>query len=233
MQKVTFPILNLELNINKTAFTIYGINIYWYAVIIVSSLILALILLKRKDKKFGINYEDILDLSISLIPISFISARVYYVIFNLKAYQNLQSILNIKDGGLAIYGGIIGRNHYRLYILQKKKNKPIRLNWLHSTSPSIRTSNRKMGKLHKYRSLWIWNKPSMENGNTRKWRNKICTSNISLWIHSNIHNICNINQHIEKKKIHGRNNISLYNSIFRSKVFHRRTKNRQPNVRKY
>lgn len=128
MQKVTFPILNLELNINKTAFTIYGINIYWYAVIIVSSLILALILLKRKDKKFGINYEDILDLSISLIPISFISARVYYVIFNLKAYQNLQSILNIKDGGLAIYGGIIGRNHYRLYILQKKKNKPIRLN---------------------------------------------------------------------------------------------------------
>lgn len=157
MQRVTFPILNLELNINKTALKIAGIPIYWYAIIIVSSLILALILLKRKDGKFGINYEDILDLSIILIPISFISARAYYVIFNLKAYQNLQSILNIKDGGLAIYGGIIGRNNHSIHILQKKKNKPIRLNRLHSTSPSIRAKHRKMGKLHKRRSLWLRN----------------------------------------------------------------------------
>lgn len=120
MQKITFPILNLELNINKIAFTIYGINIYWYAVIIVASLILALILLKRKDKKFGIKYEDILDLSIILIPISFITARAYYVIFNLKAYQNIQSMLNIKDGGLAIYGGIIG-GVITAYIFCKKR----------------------------------------------------------------------------------------------------------------
>ncbi len=120
METITFPILNLELTINKIAFTIYGIPIYWYAIIIVSSLILALILFKRKNNTFGIKYEDILDLSIILIPISFICARAYYVIFNIKAYNNLQEILNIKDGGLAIYGGIIG-GLITSYIFCKKR----------------------------------------------------------------------------------------------------------------
>lgn len=145
MQIITFPNINLELTINKVAFKIAGIPIYWYAIIIVSSLILALILFKRKNNTFNIKYEDILDLSIILIPISFITARVYYVIFNLKSYNNLQDIINIKDGGLAIYGGIIGRNNHRLHILQKKKNKSIRPNGLHSANSSTRTKHRKMG----------------------------------------------------------------------------------------
>lgn len=121
MNTVTFPILNLELNINKIAFTVFGVPIYWYAILIVASLALAIFLCKRKDGKYNISYDDIIDLSIILIPVAFICARLYYVIFNLKSYTSLASVLNIKDGGLAIYGGIIG-GAITIYFFCKKKN---------------------------------------------------------------------------------------------------------------
>lgn len=121
MKQITFPLLNLTININKIAFTIFGINIHWYAIIIVASIILALFLCKKQDGKYGIKYEDILDLSIILLPIAFISARIYYVVFNLNNYTTLQQILNIKDGGLAIYGGIIG-GVITSYVFCKKRN---------------------------------------------------------------------------------------------------------------
>ncbi|MCI9016565.1 MAG: prolipoprotein diacylglyceryl transferase [Clostridia bacterium] len=108
MNKITFPILNLELNINKIAFTIFGIDVYWYAILIVFSIVLALLIYRKKDGQYNIKYEDLLDLSIILIPISFISARIYYVIFNIQNYTSLRQIINIKDGGLAIYGALIG-----------------------------------------------------------------------------------------------------------------------------
>ena len=58
---------------------------------------------------FGIKFEDIIDLLIFLIPISIISARLYYVLFDLNYFiKNPMQIFNIRTGGLAIYGGIIG-----------------------------------------------------------------------------------------------------------------------------
>lgn len=108
MKTVTFPLLNLELKLNPVAFNIFGMDIHWYAIFIVASFILALILCKKKDGKFGIHYGDILDLSLILIPISFLCARIYYIVFNLDYYNSFYRIINIKDGGLAIYGGIIG-----------------------------------------------------------------------------------------------------------------------------
>lgn len=120
MQTITFPLLNLELNINKTAFEIFGIPVYWYAILIVASLAIALILSKIQDGKYSIKFEDILDLSIILIPISFICARLYYVIFNMHNYTNIIDIINIKDGGIAIYGGIIG-GAVTAYIFCKKR----------------------------------------------------------------------------------------------------------------
>lgn len=118
---VTFPLLNLELNISKVAFTVFEIPIYWYAILIVASLSLAILLCKKNDGKYNIKFDDIIDLSIILIPVAFICARLYYVIFNLKDYTNFASILNIKDGGLAIYGGIIG-GAIVIYFFCKKKN---------------------------------------------------------------------------------------------------------------
>ncbi|MCI8353132.1 MAG: prolipoprotein diacylglyceryl transferase [Clostridia bacterium] len=85
-----------------------------------ASIGIALLLCKIQDGKYGIKFEDILDLSIILIPISFICARIYYVVFSLEAYNNIIDILNIKDGGLAIYGGIIG-GVVTAYVFCKKR----------------------------------------------------------------------------------------------------------------
>lgn len=121
MNKIIFPLLSIELNINPIAFNIFGINVYWYGIIIVASIILALFLCKKNDGKFGIKYENILDLSIVLIPISIICARIYYIIFSPNKFTSFNQILNFKDGGLAIYGGIIGGTIVA-YIFCKRKN---------------------------------------------------------------------------------------------------------------
>lgn len=120
MELVTFPMFNLELNISNIAFTVCGIPVYWYAILIVASIALAIFLCKVQDGKFGIKFEDILDLSLILIPVAFICARIYYVIFNIDKYSNIVDILNIKDGGLAIYGAIIG-GFIVIYVFCKKR----------------------------------------------------------------------------------------------------------------
>lgn len=119
---VTFPGLGLEFNIDRVAFNIFGIDIYWYAILIVSAILIAFLILKINNKKCNIEYKDILDLSIFLIPISIICARLYYVIFDLEYFlENPNQIFNIRDGGLAIYGGIIG-GVITCYVFCKKRN---------------------------------------------------------------------------------------------------------------
>lgn len=100
------------------------------------ALILALIIFKIKDEKFGIKYSDILDLCIILIPISIICARIYYVIFRLDIYaQNPVQIFHFRSGGLAIYGGIIG-GIITAYIFCKKRKIEI-LNLLDYIAPCL------------------------------------------------------------------------------------------------
>lgn len=106
---ILFPGLGISLNVSKIALSIFGINVYWYGIIIVSAIIIALIFLAKDDGKYGIGFERILDLAIILIPISIISARVYYVTFNFEPYRyNIMKIFDLREGGLAIYGAIIG-----------------------------------------------------------------------------------------------------------------------------
>lgn len=122
MKEVVFPLLNLKLNINPIMFNMFGINIYWYAFLIVFSIILGIIICKKNEGKFGIKFDNILDLLIYVLPISIICARLYYVIFSINLYwQNPLAIFNIRDGGLAIYGGIIGAVITILIYCKKKK----------------------------------------------------------------------------------------------------------------
>lgn len=122
MREVVFPLLNLKLNINPIMFNMFGINIYWYAFLIVFSIILGIIICKKNEGKFGIKFDNILDLLICVLPISIICARLYYVIFSLNSYiQNPLEIFNIRDGGLAIYGGIIGAVIIILIYCKRKK----------------------------------------------------------------------------------------------------------------
>ena len=109
MNTITFPGLNLEFNISKVAFKIFGVEIYWYAVLIVAAMVLALIMYKKRDGLYEIKFNNIMDLALYVIPISIICARLYYIIFNLEYYlQNPKEILNLRSGGIAIYGAIIG-----------------------------------------------------------------------------------------------------------------------------
>ncbi len=148
MNTVTFPMLNLKLEIDNIAFSIFGIDIYWYAIFIVSSMIIGLFILKKRDGLYDIKFEEIIDLSIYVIPISIISARIYYVIFELEYYINAPlEIFNFRTGGLAIYGGIIGA--VITCIVFCKKRKIDLLSLLDYLVPVLvlRTGNRKMGKL--------------------------------------------------------------------------------------
>lgn len=121
MNTVTFPLFKLELELSRIAFSIGNIDIYWYAILIISAFIISLIIFKIKDGTFNIKFSDILDLSIYVIPISIISARLYYILFNLDYYISYpDQILNLKAGGLAIYGGIIGGG-ITCYIFCKKR----------------------------------------------------------------------------------------------------------------
>ena len=115
---VIFPAFGIILKLEKNAFAILGISITWYAVLITSAFLLAIIFYKIRDGLYSIKFEDLLTLAIYTIPISIICARLYYVFFNLDYFiNNPQNILNIRQGGLAIYGGIIRRNYCNSSIL--------------------------------------------------------------------------------------------------------------------
>ena len=102
----------LNVYLSNVAFSINGYNVYWYGIIITVGMILALIFGFRNAKKFGINPDKLIDCIIFGTIGAFISARAYYVIFSpsdiRETYKTFWDVVNLRDGGLAIYGGIIG-----------------------------------------------------------------------------------------------------------------------------
>lgn len=108
MNIVSFPGFNLTFELNQIAFKILGIDIYWYSILIAVSVIIGLILARRNDGIYSIKYENIFEVITIAIPISIIFARLYYVIFNLNSYNSIFDMFNIRNGGIAIYGCIIG-----------------------------------------------------------------------------------------------------------------------------
>lgn len=121
MNRILFPGLNLEFNLSPIAIEIGNFQIYWYAIFIVSGIILSLILMYFSKNKYNIEYEDLLEILIFVLVFGIIGARIFYVFFNLDYYlKNISQIINIKNGGLAIFGGIIA-GFITTYILCKKK----------------------------------------------------------------------------------------------------------------
>ena len=101
------------------------IQIYWYSVMILIGMIIALIYILKESKKFNIDKDFIINLFVYAIPIALIGARTYFVIFHLDYYlNNLSEILAIWEGGLAIHGGIIAGLIF-VIIYCKKHNQNI------------------------------------------------------------------------------------------------------------
>lgn len=94
--------------INRVAFELAGIPIYWYALIIVSGIIIAMWLSTREAVRVDMKADDVTDFMLWGLPLSIIGARLYYILFDLPQYiADPIQIFNIRSGGLAIYGGLI------------------------------------------------------------------------------------------------------------------------------
>ena len=119
---ITFPMLgNLTIN-PPSYFTVFGMDIYFYGVIIGLGFILGILYCSHNSRRFGIDQDSVYDVMIWLIPTAIIGARLYYVLFRLDYYvQHPNEIFAIHNGGLAIYGGVIAGVLVIWLVCRKKK----------------------------------------------------------------------------------------------------------------
>ena len=105
---VQFPGLGLSFELSRVAFSIGGMDIYWYGVCIAFGLCLALVFAFRRCTEFGIDADSMVDVILIGVVLGIASARLYYVAMAPYDYDTIWDVLAVRDGGLAIYGGIIG-----------------------------------------------------------------------------------------------------------------------------
>lgn len=117
---ISFPSLGIELNPSR-ALTLGPVTINWYGLIIACGLLLAVLYACRRSKQFGLKSDDLIDGVLFIVPFAIICARLYYCIFQWDSYKkNPIEILYIWNGGLAIYGGVIGAA-IGIFVLAKVK----------------------------------------------------------------------------------------------------------------
>ncbi len=105
---ISFPGLGLEMNPGRY-FTIGPLTVHYYGVIIALGLILAVLYGCKRSREFGIKEDDLIDGVLWVTPFAIVCARLYYCIFSWESYAgNPISILYVWEGGLAIYGGVLG-----------------------------------------------------------------------------------------------------------------------------
>ncbi len=96
-------------NPSRVAFTLFGRDVYWYGILMAVGILIAVWLTLKEGKRKRLTEDDILDMCLVIIPSGVVGARLYYVIFEWASYAaNPIRILYIWEGGLAIYGAVIG-----------------------------------------------------------------------------------------------------------------------------
>ena len=105
---ISFPSLGIEVNPVRSI-GLGSLEIYFYGVIIAVGLMLAVLYACKRSKEFGLKEDDILDGVLWVTPFAIICARIYYVAFSWSEYAaNPISVFYIWNGGIAIYGGVLG-----------------------------------------------------------------------------------------------------------------------------
>lgn len=119
---ITFPVLG-DIALNPPSFiTVFGKNIYFYGVIIALGFLLGLLYCTKSSRRFGIKEDDLYDAFLWLLPFSILGARLYYVLFKLDFYlAHPAEIFALREGGLAIYGGVIAGILVIFLVCRKKK----------------------------------------------------------------------------------------------------------------
>ena len=105
---VQFPGLGLDLTVNRVALAIGGFNIYWYGVIIAAGMLLAMLYAFRNAVDYGIDSDRLVDVVAIGTVMAIVCARIYYVAMAPFEYQSLWDMIDIRKGGIAIYGAVIG-----------------------------------------------------------------------------------------------------------------------------
>lgn len=97
------------MRISMSGVTIAGLTVYWYGLLIALAILLGLIYTSRREKAFGFGEGTVLDIALIAVPCAVVCARLYFVIFSWDDYRDdLLRVFDIRGGGLAIYGGLIG-----------------------------------------------------------------------------------------------------------------------------
>ena len=111
--------------INRVAFDLFGIEIYWYALIIVFGIVVAMWLSTRESIRVNLKPDDVSDFMLIGLPVAFIGARLYYILFNIGPYlEEPMQIFNLRSGGLAIYGGLIAGGIWLYFFCQRNFISP-------------------------------------------------------------------------------------------------------------
>ena len=120
--QIYFPNLGILLeNVGKN-FSVFGFEIAFYGCTMATGIIVGYLMAAREAKRTGQNPDDYLDMLLYAVFFAIIGARLYYVIFKWDYYgQNLLQIFNLRQGGLAIYGGIIGAFTTVYFFAKKRK----------------------------------------------------------------------------------------------------------------
>lgn len=124
---VSFPGLGWEFEIDRVAFHIGSLPVYWYGILIALGFILAILYVTKRAKEFGVDPDRMLDVVLGGAIGGIVGARAYFVLLRWDYYgQNLDQIFNTRSGGMAIYGGLIGGLLVGLLMckLRKVKAKP-------------------------------------------------------------------------------------------------------------
>ncbi len=104
---IDFPGLGLHLELSRVAFSIFGIDVYWYGVLIAAGLILAVLFGFSQCNRFGIDSDRMIDVILVGFVCAIVGGRLYYVIFSGYDYNSFLQVIDLRSGGIAIYGAIL------------------------------------------------------------------------------------------------------------------------------
>lgn len=121
ISRISFPGLGIgEFEVDSVAFSIGNFTIAWYALIITFGVICAIAYAYFRAKKINVTSDDIMDYALFVVPIGVLGGRLYYVLTSLEKYHSFKDVINIRNGGIAIYGGILA-GALAMFLVSKAK----------------------------------------------------------------------------------------------------------------
>lgn len=118
---VLFPGLGLDFTLDRVAFTLFGMPIYWYGVLIAAGMLLALLFAFHYARSFGIDADRMVDVVLISTLFSVLGGRAFYVAMAPFEYESFAQMLDIRQGGLAIYGAVIGAFAAAFFVCKWRK----------------------------------------------------------------------------------------------------------------